>query len=266
MRTIRAAEQELRTKNRLLSEQAVELQEVSRLKSEFLSNVSHELRTPLNGIIGFSELLRDERPGPLNERQARYMSNILRSSQHLLHLINNLLDLAKIEAGKMSVVPEPADLNILIHEATETLQSVAQERRIGLEVNVAPEAAQGFLDPNMFRQVLYNYLSNALKFTQEGGNVSVRVRKLESGSLRLEVEDTGVGIAPDDLERLFERFEQVEQGKDRKFGGTGLGLALVKRIAETQGGQAGATSELGHGSVFFMELPEQQDYSVASRR
>jgi signal transduction histidine kinase len=264
MKTIRAAEQELRTKNQLLSQQAVELQEVSRLKSEFLSNVSHELRTPLNGIIGFSELLRDQRQGPLNERQQRYTRNILNSSQHLLHLIDNLLDFAKIEAGKMEVRPEPSDLAMLVQESVENLEAKALERRITVEVDVPAEISQGVVDQQLFRQILYNYLSNALKFTREGGHVLVRILPLAGAGLRLEVEDNGIGIADEDLGRLFQEFEQVDAGPTRTYGGTGLGLALVKRIAERQGGRAGAQSELGRGSTFFVEIPEQtRDYSSA---
>jgi signal transduction histidine kinase len=264
MKTIRAAEQELRTKNQLLSRQAVELQEVSRLKSEFLSNVSHELRTPLNGIIGFSELLRDQRQGPLNERQQRYTRNILNSSQHLLHLINNLLDFAKIEAGKMEVRPEPSDLAMLVKESVDNLEAKALERRITVEVDVPAEISQGVIDQQLLRQVLYNYLSNALKFTREGGHVAVRIRALAGAGLRLEVEDNGIGIAEQDLGRLFQEFEQLDGSATRNYGGTGLGLALVKRIAERQGGRAGAQSELGRGSTFFVEIPEQtKDYSSA---
>jgi signal transduction histidine kinase len=152
----------------------------------------------------------------------------------------------------------------LVQESVENLEAKALERRITIDVDVPAEISQGLVDPQLFRQILYNYLSNALKFTREGGQVSVRIRPLAGAGLRLEVEDNGIGIAAQDLGRLFQEFEQLDGSATRNYGGTGLGLALVRRIAERQGGRAGAKSELGRGSVFFVEIPEQtRDYSSA---
>jgi protein-histidine pros-kinase len=231
------------------------LQEANRLKSEFLANMSHELRTPLNAIIGFGELLHDGRVGPVSPDQKEFLGDILTSSRHLLRLINDVLDLSKIEAGKMEFHPEPLDLAKVVGEVRDILRSLAAARRITVTMEADPRVGHAVLDPAKLKQVLYNYLSNALKFTPDEGAVTVRVKPDAEGAFRLEVEDTGIGIRPEELGRLFVEFQQLDIGTAKKYAGTGLGLALTKRIVEAQGGQVGVRSTPGQGSLFFAVLP-----------
>jgi PAS domain S-box-containing protein len=231
------------------------LQEASRLKSEFLANMSHELRTPLNAIIGFAELMHDGRVGPVAPDQKEYLGDILTSSRHLLGLINDVLDLSKIEAGKMEFLPEPVDLGKIAAEVRDILRSLAASRRIAISIEADPRVGEVIADPGKLKQVLYNYLSNALKFTPEDGHVMLRIAPEGAEHFRLEVEDTGIGIRPEDLGRLFVEFQQLDVGAAKKYGGTGLGLALTRRIVEAQGGRVGVDSTPGRGSRFFAVLP-----------
>ncbi len=248
-----------------MSRQAFELDlqnrrilEATRLKSAFLANMSHELRTPLNAILGFSEMLYDD-AGPRNPAQHHeFLGHIVKSGRHLLQLINDVLDLAKVEAGKLQFRPEPIDLEIVIAEVTSVVRAISVAKSIRIDASVDPELKEGvFLDPARLKQILYNYISNALKFTPAGGAVIVRARPLGETMLVLEVEDTGPGIAPGDIERLFIEFQQLEARTTKQAGGTGLGLALTRRLAEAQGGSAGVRSTLGKGSVFHVILPRR---------
>ena len=233
-------------------------QEASRLKSEFLANMSHELRTPLNAIIGFSEILHDKKVAPTSPEHDEYLSDVLTSARHLLQLINDILDLSKIEAGKLQFFPETVDISLLVAEILGVLRSSTAEKRIQVESHVDSELTDVVADRARFKQVLYNYVSNALKFTPAGGRVTVRV--LATGAtFRLEVVDTGIGIAPQDVSRLFTAFEQLDSGTRKRHAGTGLGLALVKRLVEAQGGAVGVTSALGAGATFFATLPRRPD-------
>ena len=236
-------------------------QEASRLKSEFLANMSHELRTPLNAIIGFSEILHDKKVAPTSPEHDEYLGDVLTSARHLLQLINDILDLSKIEAGKLQFFPEKVDLPQLVAEILGVLRSSTAEKKIDVESHVDGELTDVVLDAARFKQVLYNYVSNALKFTPAGGRVTVRM--LATGAtFRLEVTDTGIGIAPQDIPRLFTAFEQLDAGTRKRHAGTGLGLALVKRLVEAQGGTVGVTSTLGAGATFFATLPRRPDSSV----
>jgi CheY-like chemotaxis protein/two-component sensor histidine kinase len=217
--------------------------------------MSHELRTPLNGIIGFSELLYDGRIGPVPDRQKELLGRILKSSKHLLRLINEILDLSRIESGRLDLRPETVSLAGLVHEVAAILSSLAAEKRIRIETRVDPEIDSVVTDPSRLKQILYNYLSNALKFTAEGGKVSVSIRPETAADFRLEVSDTGVGIASTDLSRLFTEFQQLDSGPAKRFQGTGLGLALTRRIVEAQGGSVGVRSTPGRGSTFWAILP-----------
>ena len=244
---------------RELEAENMRIQAASRLKSEFLANMSHELRTPLNSIIGFADLLHDREIAPDTPQHQEFLSDILKSARHLLKLINDVLDLAKVEAGKMEFQPEETDLAQLVSEVTDVLQTFAIERRVVLAQEVPENTPSVCIDPARLRQVLYNFLSNALKFTPAGGRVTIRAHTLESDQLRVEVEDTGSGIAPENLPRLFVEFEQLEWQGSVRAAGTGLGLALTKRIVEAQGGEVGVHSELGEGSTFWATLPFQLD-------
>jgi PAS domain S-box-containing protein len=253
LRTSRNEEQ-LRRKNEELEEQYRRAQAANRLKSEFIANMSHELRTPLNAVIGFAELIHDGKVGPVNADQKEYLGDILTSSAHLLRLINDVLDLAKVESGKMEFLPETVDLGQLVGEVRDVVRPLAASKRIRIAVTVAPEMGPVVIDASKLKQVVYNYLSNALKFTGEDGHIAIRVAR-EGESFRLEVEDSGIGIKPADIGRLFGEFQQVDASTSKKYGGTGLGLALTKRIVEAQGGQVGVRSTPGKGSVFFAVLP-----------
>jgi signal transduction histidine kinase/CheY-like chemotaxis protein/HAMP domain-containing protein len=240
--------------------QADELTKASAYKSQFLANMSHELRTPLNGIIGFAQLLHDEEAGPLLEQQKDFLRDVLRSGRHLLQLINDVLDLSKVEAGKLEFRPERIDLGKLVGEVLAVLRTASQ--RVRVESAIDPAVQEVIVDPGRLKQVLYNYVSNALKFTPEGGTVSIRLTAEGSEKFRLEVEDTGKGIAEADLARLFVEFQQVHDGAAKGQGGTGLGLALTRRLIEAQGGSVGARSTVGKGSTFFAVLPRKAGDAV----
>ncbi len=231
------------------------MQQANRLKSEFLANMSHELRTPLNAIIGFTELMNDGEVDPASPQHKEFLGHILASGRHLLQLVNDILDLSKVEAGKMEFRPEQMNVPRIIGEVVAMLNSVAGAKRIQVETVIDPSVTEVVLDPGRFKQVLYNYLSNAIKFTPDGGRVKVRMRPESPDMLRLEVEDTGIGIKEEDIPRLFIEFQQLDAALTKKHPGTGLGLALTKRIVDAQGGSVGVRSTPGEGSVFHAILP-----------
>ena len=248
-------QEELRKKNDGLKQQNRLIQQASRLKSEFLANMSHELRTPLNGIIGFAELMHDERVGPLSSDHKEYLHDILTSGRHLLQLINDVLDLSKVEAGKMEFVPERADPQILVGEVCEIVRTLAAKKRIRLSIECDSTLAPVETDVRSLKQILYNYISNALKFTPHGGAVTVRVAAHGPDHFRIDVEDNGTGIRREDLQRLFLEFQQLDPSRSKEHTGTGLGLALTKKIVEAQGGEVGVHSKFGKGSNFYAILP-----------
>jgi PAS domain S-box-containing protein len=250
--------EEIRQRTLELELQNRRIQEANRLKSEFLANMSHELRTPLNAIIGFSELLHDGQVPAESPEHQEFLGDILTSGRHLLQLINDVLDLAKVEAGKLDFRPELVDLTKLVQEMISITRTTAATKRINVEAVVDPSLVDIVIDPGRFKQVAYNYLSNALKFTSENGRITLRCVPADTDDMfRLEVEDTGVGIAPTDLGRLFVEFQQLEQGAAKRHQGTGLGLALSRRLVEAQGGTIGVHSVLGVGSTFHAVLPRQ---------
>jgi two-component system, NtrC family, sensor kinase len=230
-----------------------QLEEASRHKSSFLANMSHELRTPLNAIIGFSQVLREEMFGRVNEKQAEYLDDILSSAHHLLSLINDVLDLSKVEAGQIQLEVAPFSLQ----EALESGVVMVRERatRDGVRVSIAADPRVDVVDGDerRIRQVIFNLLANAVKFTPEGGAVAVSTTQV-NGEVRVAVADTGPGLAREDHERIFEEFQQTEAGVDQREG-TGLGLALSKRLVELHGGRIWVDSELGEGSTFVFTLP-----------
>jgi signal transduction histidine kinase len=249
-----AAAAVLRHKNQELAAALDVASQASEIKSRFLASVSHEFRTPLNGIIGFSELLYDSVVGPVTEEQQACLSDILGCSRHLLTLINQVLDLTKIESGKMDFQHEELHLENVAREVMEGVKGIAAGKRIVMRFEGDGKVGPVLADAARLRQVLFNYLSNALKCTSEMGSVVVRIAAVEPASYRIEVEDTGVGIHPDDLPRLFTEFGQLGASEKAKSG-TGLGLAITRRIVEAQGGRVGVESTPGVGSRFWAVLP-----------
>jgi PAS domain S-box-containing protein len=245
-----------------------DLEAANRLKNEFLASMSHELRTPLNAIIGFAQLMHDAKVGPVSSDHKEFLGDILTSSKHLLQLINDVLDLAKIEAGRMDFSPEAVELTQLIGEVRNILQSLTASRRLTVEIDVAPAVERVITDPAKLKQILYNYLSNAIKFTADNGRITIRALPEDSEYFRLEVEDTGTGIRADQIEKLFVEFQQLEAGSVQRHQGTGLGLALTKKLVEAQGGRVGVQSVYGAGSLFYAVLPtptqEQQKIRTES--
>jgi signal transduction histidine kinase len=230
-----------------------ELSAASQHKSEFLANMSHELRTPLNAIIGFSEVLSEKMFGELNEKQEEYSKDIHASGQHLLSLINDILDLSKIEAGRMELELTDFDLPTALDNALTLVRERAARRSITLEKSVDERLGQIRADERKVRQVVLNLLSNAIKFTPEGGRIEVRAVPVD-GSVEVSVTDTGVGIAPEDQEAIFEEFRQVGTA-EKKAEGTGLGLTLCRKFIELHGGRIWVTSQVGVGSTFTFTIP-----------
>ena len=248
-------QEEIRERSRELEEQNIRIQEANRLKSEFLANMSHELRTPLNAVIGFAEILVDGRVGPLNPNQKEFLSDILTSGQHLLQLINDVLDLAKIEAGKMELEPETFSIKRITEEVCALMKPVASKRNIMINIEASSNHDAVTLDQRKFKQVLYNLLSNAVKFSHDNSEVRVVYGLDSKRQLQLQVKDSGIGIKDEDLPRIFREFEQLDSGATRKFPGTGLGLALTKKIIELHKGLIRVQSEFGKGSTFTMTIP-----------
>jgi signal transduction histidine kinase len=228
--------------------------ETSMLKTRFLASVSHELRTPLNGIVGFAELLYDGVVGPVNEMQRECLGDMLSCSNQLRLLIGQVLDLAKVESGKMTFAYESVSLAELVRSVIASLQTIARSKQI--EVTLQPDAAVDSVmaDAGRLKQILYNYLSNALKFTPMGGRIGLTISAEDGENYRIAVEDSGIGIAAGDIPRLFSEFGQLGKSETSKLG-SGLGLAISKNIAEAQGGRVGVKSDVGKGSTFFVVLP-----------
>src|SRR5713226_7278030 len=231
-----------------------EAERANRVKSQFLASTSHELRTPLNAILGFSELLSDDTTGRFDEAtRRRFLDQIHSSGEHLLQLINDILDLSKVEAGQMELQLQPLELGSLIDEARATVEPLAQSKSIALNAEPGPELHL-IADAAKVKQMLLNLLSNAIKFTPNGGRIQIRGRRVDSW-VEVAVRDTGIGIAAEDIGRLFTEFQQLDAGPGRQQEGTGLGLALTRRFAELHGGQVIVESVLGKGSTFTLRLP-----------
>ncbi len=227
----------------------------SSAKSEFLANMSHELRTPLNSIIGFSELLQQNSHGELNEKQNKYVGNVLTSGKFLLNLINDILDLSKVEAGKIEPVFEKVPVHAVINETLTLIKEKASKHNVLINKEFDPALNFIKADQQRFKQILFNLLSNAVKFSKkEGGTVTVRTKK-DGNMARISVSDTGIGIREEDMGKLFKEFEQLDPGISRKYGGTGLGLAISKKLVELHGGKIWAESRYGEGAIFAFTLP-----------
>ncbi|MFO0943242.1 MAG: ATP-binding protein [Pirellulales bacterium] len=259
---LRELNYELDLKIDQLAQANLQLYEANRLKSDFLANMSHELRTPLNSILGFSDVLHGIEQ--LNDKQRKYVSNIQSSGRVLLEMINEILDLAKIEAGKMKVSPATFDLPHLVQSQCNMLQSLLDEKNMDLQMEFAADMPPIFQDQAKIQQILTNLLSNAIKFTPDGGLITVQVGLASDQLFFLTVTDTGVGIPESDFEIIFEKFRQSkvvlqEDGLTRQYSGTGLGLSIVKELCRLLGGEIHLTSQLGTGSTFQVILPMQYD-------
>ena len=237
-----------------LEQKGQELETVSRHKSEFLANMSHELRTPLNAIIGFSEVLHEQMFGELNEQQLRYVGDVLESGQHLLSLINDILDLSKVEAGRMELELSEVSLPLTLQSGLTMQGERAQRTGITLGLTVHPDDLVVRADERKLRQIVFNLLSNAVKFTPPGGRVDVSAR-LTDGIVEVAVTDTGSGIAPEDQDLIFEEFQQARGDPAGPWEGTGLGLPLARSFVELHGGRLWVESEEGVGSTFRFTLP-----------
>ena len=233
-----------------------ELETASRHKSEFLANMSHELRTPLNAIIGFSQVLRQRLFGEINEKQDEYLDDILSSGNHLLSLINDVLDLSKVEAGQVELEIAAFSLREALERGVVMVRERAVKKGVQLSLELAPDVDILRGDARRLRQVVFNLLSNAVKFTPAGGSVTVTTARVD-GEVQVSVSDTGPGIALADQERIFDEFQQTDVGVQQGEG-TGLGLALSKRLVELHGGRIWVESEPGRGSRFVFALPHEE--------
>jgi signal transduction histidine kinase len=260
--------EEIQTKN-------IELERANKIKSEFLAIMSHELRTPLTAIIGFSELMLEEVLGPLKPEQRDTLQEVVNNGGHLLHLINSILDLAKVEAGKMELVSEPFSLEDLVHEVGSSISSLVKKKNQNFNIEMVPHLPAIQADSRKLRQILLNLLSNAIKFTPEAGKIILRVKFHPSipsegfcpkvrqlaispkGYFEIVVQDTGIGIDPKDIEDIFDVFEQVDSSFTRKYQGTGLGLALTKQFVEMHGGVIWVESQPNQGAKFFLLIPAE---------
>jgi len=252
-----ALNEKLEAQHREVTRLNAELDQAGKLKDQFLANMSHELRTPLNSVIGFSDLLLAMLPenGPDAATQRDYLETIARNGRHLLELINELLDLSKIAAGRMELRLEPLDLHDLLREAADSVRALLEARKHQLAIEPPRDHVQVQGDRGRLRQVLLNLLSNAIKFTTDGGRIALSARLEETGRVRIAVSDSGIGIAAEDQGKLFKEFVQLDASASRRYEGTGLGLALSKRLVELHGGTIGVDSELGKGSTFWFTLP-----------
>ncbi len=251
-RRIIEATADLADQNARLQWQARELEKANRLKSDFLANMSHELRTPINALIGYTALMLERIYGDINAQQEEGLHRIQASAQHLLTLINDVLDLAKIEAGKMPLHLENVSLGEVVREIAEQLEPLVRRKGLDLVCEVPPDGIAMHTDRTKVKQILLNIVSNAVKFTQ-AGRVVVRAAR-EGDTVQIDVTDTGIGIRPKDLGAIWEDFRQVDQSRTREFGGTGLGLSITRKLVDALGGQVGVASEYGKGSTFTVRL------------
>lgn len=270
----KAAKEQLQQSNRQLAAANAELARATQLKDEFLANMSHELRTPLNAILGLSEALQEAAFGSLNTRQLRFVTTIEKSGRHLLELINDILDLAKIEAGKLKLETSFVNVQHLCYSSLALVKQQAMQKQIQIKTNISPQLDHIAVDELRMRQVLINLLTNAVKFTPEGGRIELEVHPEPCATPQetpnalaydvcFSVSDTGIGIAPEHIEKLFQSFVQIDSRLNRQYNGTGLGLALVKKITELHSGRVSVSSELGQGSCFKVSVPQQPE-SISS--
>jgi signal transduction histidine kinase len=250
--------QELRKNQERLLIAKDQAEAANRAKTEFLANMSHELRTPLNAIIGFSELMRDAKFGPLNAKYMEYAAAIADSGTHLLTIINDILDMAKAEANRLVLVEEEIEIARAVAFSVGTIEEMARRAEIDCQSEIANDLPRFFGDAAKLRQILINLLSNAVKFTPSGGKISVAVEQNPDGGVAIRVSDTGIGIPCEKLPLALAPFGQVESGLDRRYAGTGLGLPLTKRLIELHGGTMEIDSELGKGTTVTAQFPKER--------
>lgn len=238
-----------------LQMQAEQLELQSRFKSDFLANMSHELRTPLNAIIGFTKLMLTGKVGAPPERHVEYLGDVLGSAEHLLHIINEVLDLAKVESGKMTFSPAATDVPQLTSEVVRAHQALLTAKNLQTRSDFPAEMPRLRLDAGRLKQVLYNFISNAIKFTPDRGTIIIRLAYSAEEGMCLEVEDSGIGIPEQHRHAVFESFQQIDTLSNSRISGTGLGLAVTKRIVEAQGGQVGVRPAPHQGSLFWATFP-----------
>lgn len=264
---ITVLEEELAQTKRELVEAKRQLREADKLKSEFIATVSHELRTPLNSIIGFAKLLLKQKIGPLNSIQQTDVSVIYDSAQHLLSLVNDILDLSKIEAGKIRLDPEWVSVEEIIVGVMASTIILIEGKPIELRDEIERNLPKLFVDRGRIRQVVINILSNAAKFT-DAGSITMRIRKIsknEQEFVCFSIKDTGIGIAPEDMDKVFEAFRQIDSSVARRAEGTGLGMPISFRLISLHGGELWMESQVGHGSTFLFTIPLQPPASLLSR-
>lgn len=258
--------EELKKQKQKIELQNLELLKASRIKSQFLATMSHELRTPMNAIIGFSQVLLRQSKGTLNVHQQTMIERVLSNSKNLLDLVSDILDLSKIEAGRLELRPEPCDLLQLLETTIGQLRPLAEEKNLTVRVHSSLSHSRAFNDSMRVRQVLVNLLSNAIKFTNSG-EISIEISEPETNRIAIAIQDPGIGIDARDLKRIFEIFRQVDQTINRRYGGTGLGLAITRSLVEMMGGEITVESQLGQGSTFTIDIPRfVHDVPVLSRK
>lgn len=250
--------EQLHQRSEEINQKNLQLIEINRMKSEFLANMSHELRTPLNAIIGFSEALKDGLVGQMTENQYQYIDDIYTSGEHLLSLINDILDLAKVEAGKMVLCMEMVDINAVLQNSLSMVRGKAMEHHLNLKLETDKTLPELFADTRKLKQIIYNMLSNAVKFTPDGGSITLSAHHMDN-MLEIAVTDTGIGISSENQAQLFQSFVQIDSTLSRQYQGTGLGLVMIKRLTELHGGSVGLESEIGKGARFWVRIPWRQD-------
>ena len=256
---VQAATAELATQNELLRRQAIELEQASRLKSQFLANMSHEFRTPLNAILGYTHMLLQGVAGDLLPAVKRQLQRIDSNGRHLMTIINEILDITRIEAGKMPMQLSEFNLNELVPEVMTELDPVIARSKLTVTPRLCPELPTIYSDRQKVKQIIVNLLSNALKFTHEGGiSINVGYDPVER-TATVSVSDTGIGISPEHHEKIFEDFRQVDDSPSRQYGGTGLGLAICRRLAMALGGRITLESAMGIGSTFMLTIPAETE-------
>jgi PAS domain S-box-containing protein len=254
---LKTSEANLESKNIKLAKKLIALQNVDHLKSEFLSHISHELLTPLNGIIGFSEILYEGTIQLSSLKQKELYSDILSSARELYLMISEILNLTQLEANKFEFHPTKINLINFLNKIESTFHSLFIKKKVFLKIDIDPVLNDITIDPEQLRVILNNFISNALKFTPKGGQVNVNINRLDADNICLKVQDNGIGVRKKDLDKLFQKFQQLDTKINKKHHGAGLGLALVKLIVEAQGGQVKVESKLGKGSTFYAILPNK---------